>query len=172
MMFSNAGGRCVRGEELEQLRRPMRHLIVTFASLAVLPSALLAQVDTGFAYTTANVWLRDAPAATAKAIQTIPKGTRVSVAECAEEWCAVGFRTHGGFVYERYLTRDSAAVQVIQQGRGYINARGEWIRSPQRTTDGRAPVGASAKCRDGTYSFSRSRRGTCSHHGGVSQWLP
>lgn len=34
-----------------------------------------------------------------------------------------------------------------------------------------APEGASAKCRDGTYSFSRSRRGTCSHHGGVTQWL-
>jgi hypothetical protein len=34
-----------------------------------------------------------------------------------------------------------------------------------------APAGASAQCRDGTYSFSKSRRGTCSHHGGVSTWL-
>jgi len=34
-----------------------------------------------------------------------------------------------------------------------------------------APAGASAQCRDGTYSFSRSRRGTCSHHGGVARWL-
>ncbi len=33
------------------------------------------------------------------------------------------------------------------------------------------PVGATARCYDGTYSFSQSRRGTCSHHGGVSQWL-
>ncbi|WP_431636442.1 DUF3761 domain-containing protein [Dyella sp. KULCS107] len=33
------------------------------------------------------------------------------------------------------------------------------------------PAGASAQCRDGTYSFSRSRRGTCSHHGGVARWL-
>lgn len=32
------------------------------------------------------------------------------------------------------------------------------------------PAGASAKCGDGTYSFSQSRRGTCSHHGGVSTW--
>jgi hypothetical protein len=24
---------------------------------------------------------------------------------------------------------------------------------------------------DGTYSFSQSRRGTCSHHGGVAKWL-
>jgi hypothetical protein len=33
------------------------------------------------------------------------------------------------------------------------------------------PAGASAKCRDGTYSFSQSRRGTCSRHGGVAEWL-
>ncbi|MBL8195108.1 MAG: DUF3761 domain-containing protein [Blastocatellia bacterium] len=33
------------------------------------------------------------------------------------------------------------------------------------------PPGARAICRDGTYSFSQNRRGTCSHHGGVAQWL-
>ena len=31
--------------------------------------------------------------------------------------------------------------------------------------------GATAICADGTYSYSASRRGTCSHHGGVAQWL-
>jgi hypothetical protein len=29
-----------------------------------------------------------------------------------------------------------------------------------------APAGATARCRDGTYSFSQHRSGTCSHHGG------
>lgn len=33
------------------------------------------------------------------------------------------------------------------------------------------PAGATARCRDGTYSFSEHRRGTCSHHGGVVAWL-
>ena len=33
------------------------------------------------------------------------------------------------------------------------------------------PEGASAICNDGTYSFSDHRRGTCSHHGGVREWL-
>ncbi|WP_293672116.1 DUF3761 domain-containing protein [uncultured Parabacteroides sp.] len=32
-------------------------------------------------------------------------------------------------------------------------------------------VGATALCRDGTCRFSRIRRGTCSHHGGVKRWL-
>jgi hypothetical protein len=34
-----------------------------------------------------------------------------------------------------------------------------------------APAGATAICRDGTYSYSQHRSGTCSHHGGVSVWL-
>lgn len=34
-----------------------------------------------------------------------------------------------------------------------------------------APPGATALCRDGTYSFSQHRSGTCSHHGGVAAWL-
>src|ERR1041384_6187954 len=33
------------------------------------------------------------------------------------------------------------------------------------------PPDATARCRDGYYSFSRHRRGTCSGHGGVSEWL-
>jgi Protein of unknown function (DUF3761) len=34
-----------------------------------------------------------------------------------------------------------------------------------------APPGATARCRDGTYSFSTHHSGTCSHHGGVAAWL-
>src|SRR5947208_9284651 len=34
-----------------------------------------------------------------------------------------------------------------------------------------APPGATARCNDGTYSYSQHRSGTCSHHGGVAQWL-
>lgn len=30
--------------------------------------------------------------------------------------------------------------------------------------------GATAKCNDGTYSYSATHSGTCSHHGGVAVW--
>lgn len=30
--------------------------------------------------------------------------------------------------------------------------------------------GATARCRDGSLSYSQHRQGTCSHHGGVAQW--
>jgi hypothetical protein len=38
-------------------------------------------------------------------------------------------------------------------------------------TDAAAPAGSTAKCKDGTYSKSQHRSGTCSHHGGVADWL-
>ena len=36
---------------------------------------------------------------------------------------------------------------------------------------GGAPRGATAVCQDGDYSYSTHHSGTCSGHGGVSQWL-
>lgn len=33
------------------------------------------------------------------------------------------------------------------------------------------PEGASAICRDGTYSFSKRRSGSCANHGGVQRWV-
>lgn len=41
--------------------------------------------------------------------------------------------------------------------------------SPQNL-GGACSGGATAICADGTTSFSASRRGTCSHHGGVARW--
>src|SRR3954453_2948850 len=31
--------------------------------------------------------------------------------------------------------------------------------------------GPTAQCRDGSYSYSQHRSGTCSHHGGVARWI-
>jgi len=53
----------------------------------------------------------------------------------------------------------------------YTNTKGNKVHSPSYTSDNSIPAGASARCGDGTYSFSQSRRGTCSRHGGVSSWL-
>jgi Protein of unknown function (DUF3761) len=60
---------------------------------------------------------------------------------------------------------------ALVEDRYYVNSLGHVVHSPAHTVTGDAPVGASAKCSDGTYSFSEHRSGTCSHHGGVSLWL-
>jgi hypothetical protein len=40
--------------------------------------------------------------------------------------------------------------------------------SGSMTTD---PTGATAHCKDGTYSHAKHHTGACSRHGGVAQWL-
>jgi Protein of unknown function (DUF3761)/Glucodextranase, domain B len=53
----------------------------------------------------------------------------------------------------------------------YENSAGNIVCKPYAPSNGEQPAGATAKCEDGTYSFSESRSGTCSHHGGVAEWL-
>ncbi len=71
-------------------------------------------------------------------------------------------------------TAHSATVseesQLIEHGH-YTNSSGAVVHSPAHTITGQAPAGASAKCRDGTFSFSQHHRGTCARHGGVDAWL-
>ena len=47
----------------------------------------------------------------------------------------------------------------------YTNVSGHRVHSPSSSR-----AGASAQCRDGSYSYSEHHSGTCSHHGGVSTW--
>ncbi|HVS58718.1 MAG TPA: DUF3761 domain-containing protein [Candidatus Saccharimonadales bacterium] len=51
----------------------------------------------------------------------------------------------------------------------YTNSDGMEVCRPYESPS--APSGATAQCRDGSYSFSQHRSGTCSHHGGVASWL-
>ena len=48
----------------------------------------------------------------------------------------------------------------------YRNSDGNCVHRPSAD-----PAGATAKCKDGTYSYSQHRQGTCSGHGGVLVWL-
>lgn len=66
----------------------------------------------------------------------------------------------------KQVTKVGTYIAPTQTGDGYINAQGNYVQSPSSD-----PTGATAECSDGTYSYSQSRRGTCSHHGGVARWL-
>jgi hypothetical protein len=65
---------------------------------------------------------------------------------------------------------DPKESQLVEHGH-YVNRDGNVTHSPAHTINGQAPPGATAHCRDGSYSFSAHRQGTCSHHGGVSVWV-
>jgi hypothetical protein len=63
---------------------------------------------------------------------------------------------------------DTSKAKCTNNGT-YVNSQGQTVPRPENCSA--APQGATAQCRDGSYSFSQSRRGTCSHHGGVAKWL-
>jgi len=148
----------------------MRKLSSAVLVLCFGASALAAQAslpDT--AYTTAAVSLRAKPDANARSLARLAAETPVRVVVCTNGWCQTQVNGLTGYLPRLALSAQPNGSFV--EGRGYTNSRGNRVRSPTRTPDNQPPAGATARCRDGTYSFSQSRRGTCSHHGGVAKWL-
>lgn len=102
----------------------------------------------------------------------IPQGTSVTIDEdCDCKWIPVTYNGQIGYVSTKYLSKEKTSIKVPYSSpiKYYTNSSGEKVQSPTHYNS--LPAGATALYRDGTYSFSRSRRGTCSHHGGVARWL-
>lgn len=141
----------------------------------------------GIRYTTANLHLRYGPGTRYQVVTVIPKGTAVTIDEdCNCKWIAVEYCGNIGYVSSKYLSNGYSRSSKTNRGyqyhhssttyshptssvRYYTNTYGERVQSP--TYYSSIPSCATAICRDGTYSFSRNRRGTCSHHDGVARWL-
>jgi hypothetical protein len=85
--------------------------------------------------------------------------------------CVTGAITeYHGIPEIQLLDRHSWYVPSLSNNNHYANSDGAKVHSPAYSSGG-VPAGATAQCRDGTYSFSQHRSGTCSHHGGVGHWL-
>lgn len=134
-------------------------------------------------YVTSNLNLRNEANTRSRVITVIPKGTAVTIDEdCNCAWVPVEYHGYIGYISTKYLSnypilksKNSRSIRyrnVYRQRssniRYYTNSYGHRVQSPTRYNS--RPTGATALCRDGTYSFSQSRRGTCSHHGGVAKW--
>jgi hypothetical protein len=149
----------------------MRRFLTAALAVCLSASALAAQAQladtTG--YTKAAVSLRARPDPSARSVARLAGETPVRFSSCQNGWCQIAVNGLSG-----YLPRLSLSLQPngsFAQGGGYTNSKGQKVPSPTRTADNQPPAGATAQCRDGTFSFSQSRRGTCSHHGGVARWL-
>jgi hypothetical protein len=57
------------------------------------------------------------------------------------------------------------AATACKQGY-YRNVSGHCLHRPASN-----PAGSTARCPDGTYSYSEHASGTCSYHGGVGRWI-
>jgi len=127
-------------------------------------------------FTTTKVNLRTGPGISYKTLTSIPAGTNITATGdiIYKDWLKVNYKNNTGYINSRYVRKETP-TSTISKGKKtsavkyYKNRSGVRVQSP--TVYNSAPAGATARCRDGTYSFSRSRRGTCSHHGGVAKWL-
>lgn len=138
-------------------------------------------------YVTNNLNLRYEPNAHSYILTVIPRGTAVTIDEdCDCKWVPVEYKEYVGYISTKYLSNTPVRKTYkhyigtsVRKGRYssynrrggiryYTNSYGNRVQSP--TYYNSRPPGATALCRDGTYSFSQSRRGTCSHHGGVARW--
>lgn len=156
--------------------------------LTLILSSITGMSQTPFV-TTANLNLRTLPCTCADIETTIPVGTVIYVLNYEDEaWARVRYNSHINYVSRKYIkklpslsfqSREIASSKQHKISHGtssnassvkyYTNSYGERVQSP--TYYQTAPAGATALCRDGTYSFSRNRQGACSHHGGVARWL-
>ena len=154
--------------------------------LSVLLSMFNINIAAYVRYVTTNLNLRYGPGVEYEIITSIPKGTRVFIDEyCDCKWVLVEYGGNIGYISTKYLSGNPPRRKIKRETRilnnntyttahntgvrYYTNVNGYRVQFP--TYYDSAPAGATALCRDRTYSFSRNRRGTCSHHGGVARWL-
>jgi hypothetical protein len=124
-------------------------------------SAPQQQRDALYAHGTMNV--RTGAGTSFPVVRTLAPGERVEVGERdATGWAPV---------YDRYGGTAGYVYRASQNLRSYAPGPRTQRRARSERQPRRHPQGASALCRDGTYSYSANRRGTCSWHGGVAQWL-
>ena len=73
---------------------------------------------------------------------------------------------------KKQLVYGAHVEEQLQHHRHYISKAGHDVHAPAKhIVGGEVPDGATARCGDGSYSFSHSRTGTCSRHDGVGKWL-
>ncbi len=119
--------------------------------------------------TYSSVNLHSSPTTKSPITVTIPKASKVQVLEACSKctWSKIYWNGYYGYVKAKYIKLSNNSNKVTVNY--YQDSKKHKVQSP--TYYKSVPNGASAQCRDGSYSFSHSRRGTCSHHGGVRVWF-
>ncbi len=104
---------------------------------------------------------------------------------CAAQWKATPHT--GSQTYQQFMTTclhaGTPTTAPTAPGKPTASASGTLAMSPQpvgnaavtaakaTVVSGAMPANATAKCKDGTFSMSAHHSGSCSHHGGVAQFL-
>jgi uncharacterized protein YgiM (DUF1202 family) len=146
---------------------PIRETPKTFVSQPS-SSSKSATVITG------NANLRDTPNSAGTVIQTVPEGGSVEVLKQKGAWCYVLSNGRKGWMHGNNIRYENSAAETSTGSEtDFSTPKPSYPSSvsKKRTETEINNSGATARCRDGTLSYSRNRRGTCSHHGGVAVWF-
>lgn len=140
--------------------------IISF--LIVLLASINIECQAFVKYVTTSLNLRYGPGTEYSVITVIPRGTAVTIDEdCDCKWVPVEYNGNIGYISTKYLSSnpqnnhsDTHYKKSYQQPsltsgqvRYYTNTYGNRVQSP--TYYSSAPAGATALCRDGTYSFTK-----------------
>jgi Protein of unknown function (DUF3761)/Bacterial SH3 domain len=133
--------------------------------------------------------IRETPSRSGRIVTEVERDQRLTITRAAPSgpWYSVYEEQTGtdGWIHGSTIAFESAPVAATPpntsqtdphrtvpppstSGRSYINVDG--VRVPSPVFSATRPEGSTARCRDGSYSFSQHRRGTCSWHGGVAVW--
>jgi Protein of unknown function (DUF3761) len=108
-----------------------------------------------------------APAATAPAAPT-PAAAPATPASGAVKTCTDGTTSTAS---GKGACSGHGGVLKGSQSKSAAASTAPTTATPTVAAGSSDPAGATAKCKDGSYSKSQHRSGTCSSHGGVAEWL-
>jgi uncharacterized protein DUF3761 len=109
-----------------------------------------------------------APAATAPAAPT-PAAAPATPASGAVKTCTDG--TTSTATGKGACSGHGGVLKGSQSKSAAASTAAPTTATPTVAAGSSDPAGATAKCKDGSYSKSQHRSGTCSSHGGVAEWL-
>lgn len=118
-----------------------------------------------------NANLRGTASQSGKVVQMLPEGTTLEVIKQSGAWFLVQAPDFAGWIHGNAIRlvggRTNVSTSIPRTNPVRVRPSPSITKPSPVVTQ---PTGATARCRDGTLSYSRNRRGTCSHHGGVAQW--
>jgi len=151
----------------------MKRLVLIAVVMLMSVSALFSQKMV----TTCDVSLKASPSDGSSRLVTLVKGTVVNVINSNYRgWYYVLGNGKYGYVKSEclkayssnYNTNYSTGYSSTSRSTSGYSGGSSYFSTPSQKTV--SSNGATARCRDGSYSYSQNRRGTCSHHGGVAVW--
>ncbi len=66
---------------------------------------------------------------------------------------------------------DPSTVAALKSALAAADQPAIHVAATATPTNSGDPSDATAKCKDGTYSYSKTASGTCANHGGIARWI-